>query len=67
MIDAIFDEILLPEFEKARVSQDVCDSEAFMWLMAGANHSETHLEALRPAYQQYRKLGGGYGNHHSLR
>jgi hypothetical protein len=33
-------------------------SEAFMWLMAGANHPEVHLNALREAYERYKASGG---------
>ena len=46
---------------KAKAAQEICDSEAFMWLMAGANHPEMHLDVLREAYDRYRELGGGYG------
>ena len=45
-----------------RLMTQFCDSEALMWLMAGANHPELHLEALRPIYNEYRETGGGYGN-----
>jgi hypothetical protein len=36
----------------------IVSSEAFMWLMVGANHPESHLETLRDAYDQYRDSGG---------
>jgi hypothetical protein len=33
-----------------------------MWLMAGANHPEAHLSALRPAYDKWTAAGGkSYG------
>lgn len=44
-----------------RAARAICDSEAFMWLMTGSNHEEIQLDALREAYESYRKSGGGYG------
>lgn len=32
-----------------------------MWLMVGANHQESWLANLRPAYKRYTELGGGWG------
>jgi hypothetical protein len=46
---------------KEELAQAICDSEAFMWLMAGSNHVESQLARLREAYSAYVKLGGGYG------
>lgn len=43
------------------IARVICDSEPFMWLMVGANHPESHLEALRKAYAKYVAEGGGYG------
>jgi hypothetical protein len=37
---------------------EMVSSEAFMWLMAGANHPEAHLDALREAYAEYKAAGG---------
>ena len=36
----------------------IVQSEAFMWLMVGANHPEAHLSVLRGAWDQYRAVGG---------
>ena len=47
--------------DKAMIAQAICDSESFMWLMAGSNYVELHLENLREAYNSYVKAGGGYG------
>jgi hypothetical protein len=45
---------------KEEIAQAICDSEPFMWLMAGSNHTEMQLDALRGAYEKYRDAGGGY-------
>lgn len=47
--------------ERSRIAKSICDSEAFMWLMVGANHPEAHLMALREAWKAYTDAGGGYG------
>jgi hypothetical protein len=36
----------------------ILSSEAFMWLMAGANHPTAHLESLREAFERYQACGG---------
>ena len=44
------------------VARAICDSEAFMWLMVGANHPDSHLELLRKIWREhYLPAGGGYG------
>lgn len=45
---------------KEEISLAICDSEPFMWLMVGSDHTELQLDALRGAYEQYRDAGGGY-------
>lgn len=48
--------------ELNRLANAVLGSESFMWLMAGANHPEAHLSALRPAYDKWISAGGkSYG------
>lgn len=42
------------------IAETIVSSEAFMWLMAGANHAESHLSALRPAYREWVSLSGGW-------
>lgn len=44
--------------ERNRLANAVLGSESFMWLMAGANHPEAHLSALRPAYDKWQAAGG---------
>ncbi len=41
---------------KEELAKQIVESDAFMWLMAGANHPESHLNALRPAYREYKEL-----------
>jgi hypothetical protein len=43
------------------IARDICDSEAFMWLMVGSNHTESQLAVLRGAWAEYVAAGGGYG------
>jgi hypothetical protein len=48
--------------ERDRLANAILGSESFMWLMAGANHPEAHLSALRPAYDKWTAAGGkSYG------
>lgn len=48
--------------ERDRLANAVLGSESFMWLMAGANHPDAHLSALRPAYDKWMAAGGkSYG------
>jgi hypothetical protein len=47
--------------DAAKIARDICDSEAFMWLMAGSNYQETQIEALRGAWNAYLAAGGGWG------
>jgi hypothetical protein len=49
--------------EKSKLAREILDSEPFMWLMAGSNHTEAQLQAIRPAYRKYREAGGGFNNH----
>lgn len=39
-------------------AQAIVESEEFMWLMMGSEHTDAHLRALRPAYTLWQKLGG---------
>lgn len=48
--------------QRDALARAIADSEAFMWLMVGANHPEAHLDPLRRAYQSYTSLDGGYGH-----
>jgi len=43
------------------IPRAICNSESFMWLMVGSNHLESQLNALRPAWVEYRNVGGGWG------
>jgi len=43
------------------IARQICDSEAFMWLMVGSNHQEAHLAALREGWRAYTAMGGGWG------
>ena len=43
------------------IPRAICNSESFMWLMVGSNHSEIQLDALRPAWAAFRVAGGGWG------
>jgi len=52
----------MSEEELNQAARDIMDSEPFMWLMAGSNHTRAQLNAIKPAYRKYRELGGGYGN-----
>ena len=44
------------------IPRAICNSEPFMWLMAGSNHTEIQLNALRPAWSTFRDAGGGWGS-----
>lgn len=48
--------------EKARIAISILESEPFAWLMVGSNHTEMQLAALRPAWEAYVQMGGGYFN-----
>jgi hypothetical protein len=51
-----------PEAKLNEVARAICDSEAFMWLMVGANHPDSHIELLRGIWREhYAPAGGGYG------
>ena len=43
------------------IPRAICNSEHFLWLMAGSNHTEMQLNALRPAWAALRGAGGGWG------
>lgn len=45
-------------YEKYEIADEIISSEQFMWLMAGSNHVDSNLEALRPAFNAWRKAGG---------
>lgn len=48
--------------KKSDIAEAICDSEAFMWLMAGSNHTEAQLSILRKTWREhYVPAGGGYG------
>jgi len=48
--------------ELNKIARAICDSEAFMWLMVGSNHTESQLASLREVWSaHYIKAGGGYG------
>ena len=45
-----------------KIARAICDSEPFMWLMVGSNHTESQLAALRDVWREhYLPAGGGYG------
>jgi len=43
------------------IPRAICNSEPFMWLMVGSNHTENQLNALRPAWTTLLDAGGGWG------
>ena len=43
---------------REQIAGAILGSESFMWLMSGSNHVETHLEALRPAWDAWIEAGG---------
>lgn len=48
--------------ERNSLANAILGSESFMWLMAGANHPDAHLSALRPAFDKWLAAGGkSYG------
>lgn len=48
--------------ERNSLADAILGSESFMWLMAGANHPDAHLSALRPAFDKWLAAGGkSYG------
>jgi DNA polymerase IIIc chi subunit len=53
--------------ERDDLARAICNSEAFMWLMVGANHPEAHRMALRDAWRAYSQAGGGWGNNGGMR
>jgi hypothetical protein len=47
-----------------QIARKICDSEAFMWLIVGADHAEMWLKLLREHYAPlYYEAGGGYGQY----
>ena len=44
--------------EQHGIAQHIIESEQFMWLMAGSNHTESQLQAIRPAYMAWKDAGG---------
>jgi hypothetical protein len=46
------------EDKRNQIANEVMESEQFMWLMAGSNHVESNIAALRPAYDAWKKAGG---------
>ena len=57
----------IDDIERVELALAILNSEAFMWLMVGSNHQESQLATLRPAYQRYVELGGGWGKAKSVR
>jgi hypothetical protein len=43
---------------KADIAEQILGSEAFLWLMAGGEHTEHHLAAVRQAWTVWRDAGG---------
>ena len=44
--------------KKYLIAMEIVESEEFLWLMAGANHVDIHLQALKPAYKAWQEAGG---------
>lgn len=44
--------------EQHKIAQYIVESEPFMWLMAGSNHVDTQIDALREAYKKWKEAGG---------
>lgn len=40
------------------IADDILGSESFLWLIVGANHPDTYIDALRPAFDAWKKAGG---------
>lgn len=57
MNDAEAREIL---YRRRLLAEQILNSESFMWLMSGSDHAPAWVEAIRPAYNNYRELGGGF-------
>lgn len=52
-------EALANELESREgIAVAIVSSEPFMWLMAGSNHTEMQIAALRSLYAEYQKAGG---------
>jgi hypothetical protein len=43
---------------KYKIAMEVLESEQFAWLMAGSNHVNSNINAIRPAYQAWKEAGG---------
>jgi len=46
------------EDKRNQIANEVMESEQFMWLMAGSNHAQSNIAALRPAYEAWIRAGG---------
>lgn len=40
------------------IADEILGSEGFLWLIVGANHPDTHIDSLRPAFDAWKKAGG---------
>lgn len=38
------------------IAVEIVGSEAFMWLMAGGEHTQVHVDTLRPAFEAWLEL-----------
>ena len=43
---------------KDELANKVLGSEAFLWLMCGGAHVESHVDVLRPLWNEWRLAGG---------
>jgi len=43
---------------KDELANKVLGSEAFLWLMCGGAHVESHVDVLRPVWNEWRLAGG---------
>jgi hypothetical protein len=44
--------------KKYLIAMEIVESEEFLWLMAGSNHIDIHLQSLKPAYKAWQEAGG---------
>lgn len=54
------------EREQLALAEQILASEPMLWLMAGSNHTEAQLQAIRPAWQKWAALSGGFKAYNGL-
>lgn len=60
--DAVEHILVTPKVDESlsmeELAQVILSSEAFMWLMAGSNHPDAQIKAIKPIYDRYIDAGG---------